>query len=122
MKYIIVDKHRGVFLGSYSVPLSKNENELANELYVDKGKYRIYMFYACTNPFMTAHVPTFNSITEVNEYIENYMFDENMHRAEPAPIDASEEYATLVEVIKSGYESYTYDMLMNLKPHNNTVH
>lgn len=121
-KYIIIDEVRGVFLGSYSTSIFDNQPELDNDIYDVQGDNKLYALFADHNPFEVSFAPTFHSQKAAQYYIREYMSNPAFVNIKAFPIQAEDEYASLVEIIKAGYEEHTYEMLNTMFPESSLVH
>lgn len=101
MRYIIICKERGVFLGTH-------ENLL---------------FFSRVNDFGCYKVPSFVSREEAKSYSDKFMHSEGRTFEYIYPeFDTDEKYITCVEIIKKGYGQYTADMISNLPNYVDTMH
>jgi hypothetical protein len=124
-RFIIIDDTRGVFLGSYSTSIfEETQTELAEDIYDVVGDNKLYALFAYNNPFEVACAPTFICKREANAYIKDYLTSElfiNI-RAEPVLTYTEDGWASLAEMIKSGYEKHTHEMLKTLSTKSSLIH
>lgn len=121
-RYIIIDESRGVFLGSYSTSIFDNQPELDNDIYDTDDKIKIYSLFANNNPFEVAYAPTFDSLKDANGYIKKYMTNLKFGNLYAVAVETEDDYASLVEIIKSGHEKHTYNMLNTLFQKTSILH
>ena len=124
-RFIIIDEKRGVFLGSYSTSIfEENQPELDDDIYDVVGDKRLYALFANNNPFEVACAPTFKTAREADSYIEDYLSNESFLNVVSAVVktDTEDGWASLAEIIKSGYEEHTYEMLKTISSKSSLVH
>lgn len=121
-RYIIIDESRGVFLGSHATSIFDNQPQLDDDIYDVQGDNKLYALFANHNPFEVSFAPTFKSVKAACYYIEQYMSNPDFGDLKTLPVESEDEYASLVEIIKSGHEQYTYDMLNTLFPVSSLAH
>ena len=124
-RYIIIDESRGIFLGSYSTPISANEPELSDDIYDVVDEYKLYALFASNNPFGVSCAPTFDSLKDANKYVTNYLSKPELFDIKTVAIktaNLNDHYVSLVEIIKAGYSDYTFDMIDTLLPESSLVH
>lgn len=88
MRYLIVEKDLGLFLGVYQ---------------------NIFIF-AKDNFFPIIKSPGFNSVEDAEYYIAKYFPKEN-RKYGVISIDTSDKYVNVVDVLRAGYEEYVYNMI-----------
>lgn len=101
MRYLIICKERGVFLGTY-------ENSL---------------FFSKIDDFGCYKVPSFANKNEAVEYSKKFMDTEN-HKFEYIypEFKTKEKYVTCIDIIKAGYGDHTGDMIDNIPYASETMH
>lgn len=110
-RYIIVDDEMGVFLGTYS----------GEDLGSDDG--RVYACFAANNPFSLTTACSFKSETIANIFIRETFAPRRRPQLEVVPVETESEFPSVVDIIKSGYGNFTYDMMDGLFEQTNlTVH
>jgi hypothetical protein len=122
-KYILIDEKLGVFLGSYSMQdlipprliLEGKENML--ERYT-----REYALFAAQNPFGIYEPEAFDTKDDAEHYLKEQFTNYSDLNVFTAPVESTGEDVCLIDLIKSGYEKYTHDMLMGMPVANDTVH
>jgi len=88
MRYLIVEKELGLFLGVYQ---------------------NIFIF-AKTNVFPIVKAPGFNSVEDAEYYIAKYFPKENKTYG-VIDVETNDKYVNIIDVIKSGYKEYTYNLI-----------
>jgi hypothetical protein len=124
-RYIIIDESRGIFLGSYSTPISANEPELSDDEYDVVDEYKLYALFASNNPFSVSCAPTFDSLKDANKYVTSYLSKPDLFDIKIVDVltsNSNENYASIAEIIKAGYSDYTFDMMDSLLPESSLVH
>lgn len=92
MRYIIIEKDRGLFLGS---------------------AYQMHIF-AKENIFNIVKVPSFDSEIKAMSYIAHSFGDDGYEYGVIA-VEAKDKYVNIIDIIKQGYGEYTHN-LMDLLP------
>lgn len=92
MRYLIVEKELGLFLGVYQ---------------------NIFLF-SKMNIFPIVKVPSFDSDEDAKYYIEKYFPNENK-KYSVINIETKDKYVNVIDIIKAGYTDYT-DELINFIP------
>lgn len=90
MRYVIIEKTDGLFLGSYL------------------GEF----IFAKDNTFPIVKVPSFESIQLAEFYIASYFPIDNKQYG-VIEIDTKDKYVSLIDILKAGYEEYTHRLMMN---------
>lgn len=91
MKYLIVEKEKGVFLGAY----------------------RSIHLFAKDNIFPIIKAPSFDTQQLAEFYIAQTFSGDGLQYG-VIEIDSKDKYVSLVEIIKQGYAEYTHDLIDNL--------
>jgi hypothetical protein len=99
MRYAIIDKDLGFFLGAFQ-------------------KYAVF---AKTDVFGLHKAFGFSTKEEANRFINEYL---GQDRGEwfVVGIDTNDEYIDVVDLLKSGYEDYTHDMIDSIPMTNVEIH
>lgn len=101
MRYLIVEKERGLFLGAY-----KN----------------LFLF-ARSNIFPIVRAPSFESLQDAEYYIASYLKTENDGRTYGViEVESKDKYVNVVDVIKAGYKEYTHDLIDFLPMQSEAIH
>lgn len=88
MKYLIVEKERGLFLGAY----------------------KTYFLFAKNNIFPILKAPSFETESDAEYYIANYLkTDDKTYGI--IQIDTDDKYVSIIDILKSGYSEYTHNMI-----------
>jgi len=99
LKYLIVEKDRGLFLGAY-----KN----------------IFLF-ARNNIFPVVKAPSFDSEEDAEYYIDNYLkMDERTYGI--IKVQSKDKYVSVIDVIKAGYKEYTHNLIDFLPMDSEAIH
>lgn len=99
MRYLIVEKTRGLFL----------------------GMFRNYFLFAKDNVFAIAKVPSFNTENDALQYIsENLSIDGAEYGV--ISVESKHKYVSIVDVIKQGYSEYTHDLIHFLPMQSEAIH
>lgn len=116
-RYIIIDRNRGVFLGTYS-------DEDVDELNYRSGDGKKYALFAAHNPFLITRACSFKSRGMAQSFIEDVFHHRRWEQLEPRPIETEDEYPDVIDLIKAGYGEYCHDMLEGLfdEEENPTIH
>lgn len=114
-RYVIVDEENGVFLGTYSPARMKMLLNIE-----DDEVEQSYALFARDNPFTVARSCSFESVSEAQWFIYQN-FGSNLELT-IEPVKCSSKYPDVVELIKSGLEHATFDMMDGLDYISETVH
>lgn len=88
MRYLIIEKEKGLFLGAF------------------RGKY----LFAKNNIFPITKAPSFETLKEAEFYISSHLnTDEKEYGV--IEVNAKDRYISIVEIIKQGYSEYTHEMI-----------
>ena len=104
-RYIIIDENRGVFLGTYT------EEDIGKQ---SSDNSKNYALFACNNPFGVTKACSFSSEEKAIAYIQDVFPKRRWSTLSPKPVESDNEYPDVVDIIKSGYSEYTYDMIDGL--------
>ena len=99
MRYAIIEEDLGFFLGAFQ-------------------KYGVF---AKTNVFGLHKAYSFNTEEEANEFIKEYLGDDRGDWIVVA-IDTDEKYIGVVQLLKSGYDKYTHQMIDGIPMINLEIH
>lgn len=103
MRYLIVEKTKGVFLGAYS----------------------IFALFAKNDKFGIVKAYSFSTKQDAEEYIEDSLkaslASEGLEFS-VIEIDSKDEYVKVEDIIKQGYGEYTHMMMDNLPMISESVH
>lgn len=88
MRYLIVEKELGLFLGVY------------------QGVF----IFAKDNSFPIIKAPGFDSPDDAEYYIAKYFPKENKKYG-VIDVETNDKYVNIIDVIKSGYKEYTYNLI-----------
>lgn len=99
MRYLIVEKDRGIFLGSF-----KNISLFA------KG-----------NIFGITKAPSFETEDDAEYYIAHYLPKEERHYG-VIEIKSGEKYIGIIDIIKQGYGEYTHNLIEFLPMQSEAIH
>jgi len=99
MKYLIVEKDRGLFLGAY----------------------RNNFLFARNNIFPIVKAPSFDSEEDAAYYIENYL--KTTERTYGIiQVESKDKYVSVIDVIKAGYKEYTHNLIDFLPMDSEAIH
>jgi hypothetical protein len=99
MRYLIIEKDRGLFLGTY----------------------REVSLFAKGNIFSIAKAPSFRSEDEAMSYIEHVLSHDKGGYGVIA-INSNELYIGVIDIIKAGYGEYTHDLIDALPMISRSIH
>lgn len=99
MRYLIVEKDKGVFLGSV----------------------RSSFLFAKYNIFPVVKAPSFDSEASAEYYIENYLPKEDRQYG-VIQIDVTDKYVSIVDIIKQGYAEYTHELIDFMPMQSEAIH
>jgi hypothetical protein len=88
MRYLIVEKERGLFLGAY----------------------RDYYLFARNNIFPIGKAPSFDTEADAEYYIKNYL-QSNDRVYGVIQIDTKGKYVSIIDILKAGYSEYTHNLI-----------
>lgn len=123
-KYIIIEGKMGVFLGTYSLADLYNESEV-DELEYDIPEHefnRSYAMFASDNPLSIPVALSFDNLNEAEGYIKDAFSGVKDLKLMPVPIKTNNHYADVVDIIKSGYGDFTFDMMDGLPEVSDQIH
>jgi hypothetical protein len=99
MRYLIVEKEKGLFLGSF-----KN-----------------VALFADSNVFPIIKVPSFDTTNDAEHYIANYLPKEAKQYG-VIEIKSNTKYVSIIEIIRQGYAEYTHGLIDYLPMQSENVH
>ena len=99
MRYLIIEKEKGLFLGAFR---------------------QIYIF-AKGNIFSIVRAPSFDTENEAMAYIAR-VFDGDGGEYGVIAIDAKDKYVSIIDVIKQGYGAFTHELIDLLPMISESVH
>lgn len=99
MRYIIIEKSMGVFLGSYTV----------------------FAIFAKNEKFGITKAVSFNTRKEAQAFIEAFLNKENTE-FDVVEIDSKDHLVRVEDIIRAGYGQYTYELLNNLSTPSESIH
>jgi hypothetical protein len=99
MRYLIVEKDRGLFLGAY----------------------KEYFLFARNNIFPIVKAPSFNTLEEAELYIAYYL-NETDRKYGVIEVDSKNKYVNIVDVLKAGYKEYTHNLIDFLPMQSEAIH
>ncbi len=99
MKYLIVEKDRGLFLGAY----------------------RNNFLFARNNIFPIVKAPSFDTEQDAEYYIENYLKTDGRTYG-VIQVESKDKYVSVIDVIKAGYKEYTHNLIDFLPMDSEAIH
>lgn len=99
MRYIIIEKSMGVFLGSYAV----------------------FAVFAKNEKFGLTKATSFATRETAEEFVES-MLNKEGSEFDVVGIDTKDKLVRVEDIIRAGYGQYTYSMLNNIPPVSETFH
>ena len=113
-RYIIVDKNKGVFLGTYTPADFGGDPE-------DK---QVYALFASNNHFRLTQACSFKTAISAETYIKDVFPKNKGFNLKAFAVTTELEFPSVVDIIKSGYGAYTHDMVDGLfgDEENSTFH
>lgn len=103
-RYIIVDQQKGVFLGTYTPA----------DFGGDPSDKQTYALFASNNHFGLTQACSFRTAQSAESYIKDVFPKGKGFHLRAFPVATEHEYPSVVDIIKSGYGDYTYDMVEGL--------
>lgn len=107
MRYIIIDPHEGVFLGTHSDPMPNG--------------FRVMILFSRNNVFEITKAICWKTEREALRYYNTYL-KEGFPEAFVATIETDKEYVDVIELVKSGYNQFTHEMVDALPMNNTSIH
>jgi hypothetical protein len=89
MRYLIIEKDKGLFLGTY----------------------RQVSLFAKNNIFAVVKVPSFSSEEEAFTYIELELAKDDTEKYGVIAVETNSRYVNIVDIIKQGYGDYTHNLI-----------
>ena len=99
MRYLIVEKEKGLFLGSFRT---------------------LYLF-AKGNIFGIVKAPSFGTEVDAEYYIANYLPKEDAKYG-VISVESKDKYVSIIDIIKAGYGEYTHDLIEFLPMQSEAIH
>lgn len=103
-RYIIVDRNKGVFLGTYT----------SADVGGDESDKQVYALFACNNHLGLTQACSFRTAHSAETYIKDVFPKNKGFHLKAFAITTELEFPSVVDIIKSGYGEYTYDMVDGL--------
>jgi hypothetical protein len=103
-RYIIVDKEKGVFLGTYT----------PSDFGGDPSDKNIYALFASNNHLGLTQACSFKTAISAETYIKDVFPKNQGFKLKAFAIQTEQEFPSVVDIIKSGYGDYTHDMMDGL--------
>ena len=88
MRYLIVEKEKGLFLGSF----------------------RNAALFAKGNIFGIIKAPSFDTEADAEHYIANYLLKDERQYGVIA-VDSKDKYVSIIDIIKQGFGAYTHELI-----------
>lgn len=107
MRYVIIDPEEGVFLGTHSTPVANG--------------YRVMVLFSRNNVFEITKAVCWKTEREAMRYLSTYI-KEGFPKAFVVSIDTDKEYVDVVQLIKSGYNRFTQEMMDAMPMDNTSIH
>lgn len=107
MRYVIVDRKEGVFLGTH-----------IDETLDPEGI--VFVLWAKDNVFSCSKAYSFGDYEEAQIFAETTL--KRWPRARIAKVNSEDKYVDIVDLLKGGYGEYTFDMVDCLPMGSDTIH
>jgi len=119
-KYVIIDPSMGVFLGTYSMKDFFEEDDATE----DVPEYsKSYALFAVNNPFGISRAYGFECEEDASSFIEtSFPNSGDEFDMFAVPVNTSDNYPSVVDIIKAGYGDFTFDMLAGLESPSEMIH
>lgn len=121
-RYVIIDDDNGVFLGTYTMADFQVEEDFF-EGHEDANLDKSFALFAKDNPFSIHRACSFETAEEAKRFIkDSFGVKASELSLKTAPVKCSSYYPDVVDLVKSGYGDYTYDMLDGLESPSEKMH
>lgn len=101
MRYLIVEKERGLFLGAY----------------------KQYFLFARNNIFPIVRAPSFESLEDAEYYIAAHLKKEEDDRTYGViEVESKDRYVGIIDILKAGYKEYTHELIDFLPMQSEAIH
>lgn len=110
MRYVIVDRKEGVFLGTH-IDYSRD---------VDEEDGVVYVLWAKDNVFSCSKAYSFENKQEARMFADTTL--RRWPKAQVRNVDSNEKYVDVVDLLKEGMGQYTFDMVDCIPMMNENIH
>lgn len=100
MRYLIVEKTEGLFLGVFYNTL----------------------WFAKENPWPAVKAPSFATEKEAMSFIARSLPKDDGQKYGVISVDAKERYVDIVDIIKAGYSEFTHELMDNIPMISKEIH
>lgn len=123
-KYIILEGNLGVFLGTYSLADVYNQADIDElDMDVPEAEFnRSYAMFARDNPLGISEALSFETLSEAEAYIQDAFGKYGDLTLMPVPVKTQNHYPDVVDIIRSGYGDFTFDMMEGLPTYSDAIH
>jgi hypothetical protein len=108
MRYVILDPQHGIFLGTHT-----------SKAFDPSGS--ILSLWSRYNVFALTRAYSFDTKHEASMYLDHYLY-EDFPDCFVATVNTDEKYIDVVDLLKCGLGSFTYDMMDGLPMQNQSIH
>ncbi len=123
-RWVIVEKDKGIFLGSYTPEdIGKSFSELADGYYNGSGEAPARALFANDNIFGLDRCCSFASQAEAHFYLSHFFKGSSgRFKFKVIKIESEDAYPHVVDLIKAGLSEYTFEMTDLLFAEAKTLH
>ena len=107
MRYVIVDRKEGVFLGTHIDDTVDPEGI-------------VFVLWSKDNVFSCSKAYSFDNKSEAEMFAETTL--RRWPLAQVAAVKSDEKYVDVVDLLKAGYGKYTHDMVDHIPMASDTIH
>ena len=107
MRYIIIDPHEGVFLGTKSEPA--------------RGGVKVLVLFSRNNFLEITKAVSWKTIKEAESYLTSFI-SRGFPDAFVAEVYSEKDYVDVIDLAKAGYSDYTVEMFEALPMENISIH
>jgi len=107
LRYIIIDKNQGVFLGTH-LDTSEDPDGV------------VYVLWSKDNFFSCSKAYSFDNVTDARLFADTTL--RRWPMTSVAKIDTNEKYVDVIDLLKAGFGPYTHDMINCIPMANESIH
>jgi hypothetical protein len=107
MRYIIIDPHEGVFLGTKSEP--------------HRNGVKVMVLFSRNNHFEITKAVCWKTIKEAEEYLTNFI-GRGFPEAYVAEVNVKTDFVDIIDLVKAGYGDHAIEMFEALPMENISIH
>lgn len=121
-KYIIIEGKMGVFLGTYALADLYDDDEIDITEISETEYNKSYAVFASDNPLGIPIAMSFENLNDAEEFIKDAFKGTNNLKLMPVPIETKNHNPDVIDIIKSGYGEFTFDMMDGLPSASDQIH